>query len=319
MSGYKHEGAGAPESAVVAPAVAGTPGLGQRLRQRREAMGIDVAELASRLKLRTQIIEAIEADRLDALGAGVFTRGYLSAYAKAVGMPLVVLDAVPAAKTTAPNLVIHVKPRYGTVLGRYTSRLGHVFLTAAIVVPFIWMATSNQLPSQRATLTSLDVSTPNVGPFQTGQAASASAPPEVQVMASLTPMFPARPSTPSLDVGVLPPAAAAPDSIEAVAPEADVPPATGGTDAAGLSLSLTADSWVEVSTSSGEVLEASLLRAGSSRSFPVESGLRVSLGNAGGVELRLNGESIDVSAFQRANVARFRLGADGALAPANPG
>lgn len=316
MSGYKHEGAGAPESAVPEPAVAGTPGLGQRLRQRREAMGMDVAELASKLKLRTQIIEAIEADRLDALGAGVFTRGYLSAYAKAVGMPLVVLDAVPAAKTTAPNLVIHVKPRYGTVLGRYTSRLGHVFLTAAIVVPFIWMATSNQLPSQRATLTSLDVSSPTVGPVQTG---AASAPPEVQVMASLTPMFPARPSAPSLDVGVLPPAAAAPDAIDVPVPEADVPEATGGANAAGLSLSLTADSWVEVSTSSGEVLEASLLRAGSSRSFPVESGLRVSLGNAGGVELRLNGEAIDVSAFQRANVARFRLGADGALAPANPG
>lgn len=316
MSGYKHEGAGAPESAVEEPAVAGTPGLGQRLRQRREAMGLDVAELASKLKLRTQIIEAIEADRLDALGAGVFTRGYLSAYAKAVGMPLVVLDAVPAAKTTAPNLVIHVKPRYGTVLGRYTSRLGHVFLTAAIVVPFIWMATSNQLPSQRATLTSLDVSTPTVGPVQTG---SASAPPEVQVMASLTPMFPPRPSAPSLDGGVLPPAAVAPDSIEVPAPEADAPAATVGANAAGLSLSLTADSWVEVSTSSGEVLEASLLRAGSSRSFPVDAGLRVSLGNAGGVELRLNGESIDVSAFQRANVARFRLGADGALAPANPG
>lgn len=316
MSGYKHEGAGAPESAVEEPAVAGTPGLGQRLRQRREAMGLDVAELASKLKLRTQIIEAIEADRLDALGAGVFTRGYLSAYAKAVGMPLVVLDAVPAAKTTAPNLVIHVKPRYGTVLGRYTSRLGHVFLTAAIVVPFIWMATSNQLPSQRATLTSLDVSTPTVGPVQTG---SASAPPEVQVMASLTPMFPPRPSAPSLDVGVLPPAAVAPDFIEVPAPKADAPAATVGANAAGLSLSLTADSWVEVSTSSGEVLEASLLRAGSSRSFPVDAGLRVSLGNAGGVELRLNGESIDVSAFQRANVARFRLGADGALAPANPG
>jgi cytoskeleton protein RodZ len=42
------------------------------------------------------------------------------------------------------------------------------------------------------------------------------------------------------------------------------------------------------------------------------------LGNAGGVELRLNGEAIDVSPFRRANVARFRLAADGTLAPAIP-
>lgn len=312
MSGHTHEGAGAPESTVVESVAAGTAGLGERLKQRREAMGLGVAELASRLKLRTQIIEAIESDRLDSLGAGVFTRGYLSAYAKAVGMPLVVLDAVPAAKTTAPNLVSHVKPRYGTALGRYTSRIGHVFLTAAIVVPFIWMATSNQLPSQRATLTSLDVPVPgDAGGVEGQQARAPSAQPEVQVMASLTPMFPPRPAVPSLDAGLLPAAAAVPD----VEPPASV----ASTEVSGLRLSLTADSWVEVSTADGEVLESSLLRAGSSRSFPLEAGLRVSLGNAGGVELRLNGESIDVSAFQRANVARFRLGADGALAPANPG
>jgi cytoskeleton protein RodZ len=36
------------------------------------------------------------------------------------------------------------------------------------------------------------------------------------------------------------------------------------------------------------------------------------------VEVRLNGEAIDVSPFQRANVARFRLDADGSLAPVNP-
>lgn len=308
MSGHKHEGAGAPASDVAdAETERQQLSLGTRLRQRREAMGLDVAELASKLKLRAQIIEAIESDRLDALGAGVFARGYLSAYAKAVNLPLAVLEAVPAARTTAPNLVTHVKPRYGTVLGRYTSRIGHVFLTAAIVVPFIWMATSNQLPSQRATLTSLDVPTPDTE--LDGALHTASAQPEVPVMASLAPMFPPRPAAPSLDAGLLPAAGANPD---VGAPVSSVPDTADG-----LHLSLTADSWVEVSTADGRVLESSLLRAGAKRSFPLDTGLRVSLGNAGGVELLLNGESIDVSAFQRANVARFRLGADGALAPAH--
>ncbi|SDD47700.1 RodZ domain-containing protein [Aquimonas voraii] len=307
MSGHLHEGAGAPERAVI-DTRAGAESIGTRLRKRREALGLDVTELASRLKLRVQIIEAIEADRLDALGAGVFTRGYLSAYAKAVGMPAVVVDALPAARTTAPNLVIHVKPRYGTVLGRYTSRIGHVFLTAAIVVPFIWMATSNQLPSQRATLTSLDV--PASGAVDAGMAPAAAAPPELPVMASLAPMFPSRPAGADLASATLSPAAVT------LAPEA--PSVAGTSEPEMLQLSLSADSWVEVSTADGDVLESSLLRAGATRSFPLNAGLRVSLGNAGGVELRLNGEAIDVSAFQRANVARFRLGADGTLAPANP-
>lgn len=307
MSGHMHDGAGAPDRALVNTQVA-TESLGTRMRKRREAMGLDVSELASRLKLRVQIIEAIEADRLDALGAGVFTRGYLSAYAKAVGLPAVVVEALPAARTTAPNLVTHVKPRYGTVLGRYTSRIGHVFLTAAIVVPFIWMATSNQLPSQRATLTSLDV--PAAVPGEAGPGTLASPPPEVQVMASLAPMFPPRPAGAELAGAALIPATAGPAS------EASLAVTTVESET--LQLNLSADSWVEVSTAEGEVLESSLLRAGAERSFPLNSGLRVSLGNAGGVELRLNGEAIDVSAFQRANVARFRLGADGSLAPANP-
>ncbi len=299
------DGAGAPDSAV--ETAAGVDSLGARLRKRREAMGLDVSEMAARLKLRAQIVEAMEADRLDALGSGVFARGYLRAYAKAVGLPLVVLDALPAARTTAPSLVTHVRPRYGTLLGRYTSRLGHVFLTAAIVVPFIWMATSNQLPSQQATLTSLDVPLDTPEATATPSVPSAS---EIPVMASLAPLFP--PKAPGAELAS---ATLTPATVDAVAP-LDAP--VERVDDETLVLSLSADSWVEVSTAEGEVLESSLLRAGAERAFPLKTGLRVSLGNAGGVELRLNGEAIDVSPFQRANVARFRLAADGTVAPVNP-
>ena len=305
MSGHMQDGAGAPESAV--DSATGVASLGARLRARREAMGLDVSDMAARLKLRAQIVEAIEADRLDSLGAGVFARGYLGAYAKAVGLPSVVIDALPAARTTAPNLVTHVRPRYGTLLGRYTSRLGHVFLTAAIVVPFIWMATSNQLPSQQATLTSLDM--PVDTPDSTATPAS-SASSDIPVMASLAPMFPPKSAAADLGSATLTPA-----SVDAYGPPL---PAMQSADGESLSLNLSADSWVEVSTAEGEVLESSLLRAGAERSFPLSSGLRVSLVNAGGVEVRLNGEAIDVSPFQRANVARFRLDADGSLAPVNP-
>lgn len=308
MSGYKHEGAGAPERADTDQDALSRGGLGARLKAKRESLGLDVPQLAAQLKLRVQILEAIESDRLDALGAGVFARGYLSAYAKAVGMPLVVLESEPAARTTAPNLVTHVKPRYGSILGRYTSRVGHVLLTAAIVVPFIWMATSNQLPSQRATLTSLDVPAVDGLPRVDRDGPAAAAVPDLPVMASLAPMFPPRSASADLDAGLLPAGAAA--SAVPTAPTPDAP--------AGLRLSLSADSWVEVSSIDGRVLESSLLRKGTVRDFPLESGLRVSLGNAGGVELRLNGEPIDVSGFQRANVARFRLGSDGVLAPSSP-
>ncbi|MCG6118376.1 MAG: DUF4115 domain-containing protein [Aquimonas sp.] len=287
--------------------------LGARLRARREASGRSVSELAAELKLKVQIIEAIERDELDLLGAPVFTRGYLASYAKAVGLPSVVVEsaAPPPQPTSAPALVSHTGSRHGARIGRYTSRLSNVLLTAAIVVPIIWIATSSQLPSERAMLTALDA------PVPAGMEASPSPRPsrteasDYPVMASLAPVFQTRSSA-----GPLPPLAAEDPSTAAIeaAPgqEADLP-------APGLQLVLQEDSWVEISTPDGRVLESALLRAGSERQYPLSEGLRISLGNAGGVELRLNGELLDVSAFRRANVARFRLATDGAVSPANAG
>ena len=122
------------------------------------------------------------------------------------------------------------------------------------------------------------------------------------VMASLTPMFPQY----SAPLPAAPELAAAPEPI-AAAP------------VSGLSIELSADSWVQVLDADSQTLESALLRSGSSRSFPVNAGLRVKLGNAEGVKLRLNGEPIDVAAYQRDNVAHFRLSPDGALARVNPG
>jgi cytoskeleton protein RodZ len=287
--------------------------LGQRLRARREASGRSVAELAAELKLKTHIIDAIEDDQLDRLGAPVFTRGYLAAYAKAVGLPIVVVEAAAPKPepTPSPALVTHTGSRHSARIGRYTSRLSNVLLTAAIVVPIIWIATSSQLPSERAMLTALDAADGVGSEALPGARAVRSDGPDYPVMASLTPVFQTRPSAspsaPLIGVEAL--------VAEVAEPMSEPSPLLSG----GLQLKLVEDSWVEVTSSDGRVLESTLLRAGSERQYPLGEGLRVSLGNAGGVELRLNGESVDVSAFRRANVARFRLAGDGALSPASAG
>jgi cytoskeleton protein RodZ len=314
MSGIEDKQEQAGERVYASNSAGDQGSLGHRLRCRREAMGLSANELAGQLKLKVQIVEAIERDQLDSLGAGVFARGYLTAYAKAVGLPLVAVDTAVSARVTAPALVTHSSSGYGPMLGRYTSRLGHVFLTAAIVVPFIWMATSNQLPSQRATLTSLDVPAPAEGEVSAGLGAPRPAmhAPDVPVMASLTPLFQPQSAAPGPTLPV----------VTQLKPEPETAAAASIATAEGsLVLELAADSWVEVARADGSVLESSLLRAGTARTFELGGGLRISLGNADGVRLRLNGEPIDVSGYQRANVARFRLGADGALAPAgsNPG
>lgn len=65
-----------------------SPGPGERLRAARLSMGYDLAKIASELHLTSPVVEALEADEFDDIGARVFVRGYLRNYARIVGMPV---------------------------------------------------------------------------------------------------------------------------------------------------------------------------------------------------------------------------------------
>src|SRR3546814_16858306 len=61
---------------------------GQRLRAAREAAGLSVAEVASRLKPPSRFIEALEAEEWDRIGSPVFVRGPLRSYSRLLGLPV---------------------------------------------------------------------------------------------------------------------------------------------------------------------------------------------------------------------------------------
>ena len=65
-----------------------SPGPGERLRAARLSMGYDLAKIAGELHLTTNVVEALEADDFQNVGARVFVRGYLRNYARVVGMPV---------------------------------------------------------------------------------------------------------------------------------------------------------------------------------------------------------------------------------------
>ena len=82
-----------------------------------------------------------------------------------------------------------------------------------------------------------------------------------------------------------------------------------------LSLTLKAQSWVQVTAADGRVLESGMLGAGQ-HDYPVDQVARMVIGNVSAAELRRNGELQDLAAFRRANVARFTVSSDGRLQPA---
>lgn len=64
-----------------------SPGPGERLRAARLSMGYDIGKIASEMHLTSSIVEQLEADEYEGIGARVFVRGYLRNYARIVEMP----------------------------------------------------------------------------------------------------------------------------------------------------------------------------------------------------------------------------------------
>jgi cytoskeletal protein RodZ len=80
--------------------------LGSSLKQQRQRRGMSVAELSRATRIPAASLEAIEADRFDELPGEVFVRGFLSAYAQAVGLvPPEIL-----ARYTSSRRVAYVTP-----------------------------------------------------------------------------------------------------------------------------------------------------------------------------------------------------------------
>lgn len=63
------------------------PTVGTFLRQLREAKSLSVEEISRATRMPQSSVERIEADRFDELPGEVFVRGFLKAYARALGVP----------------------------------------------------------------------------------------------------------------------------------------------------------------------------------------------------------------------------------------
>jgi cytoskeleton protein RodZ len=255
-------------------------GCGQRLRAAREAAGLEIAEVAERLKMPVRVVESLEAEDWSRLGAPVFIRGQLRSYARLLGLPT---ESVHVASGVAPIEPTRLAPRtYTPPLQRFAEqaarRMVYVVITAAIAVP-VWLATRPHLalPEQSASLDVPAVQTPRDRQPEPAAARQQPAP----VVASLAPV-----------------------------PQHATPPVPD------LVLRLHEDSWVEVIAPDGGTVEQALLRQGEERSYAPGQVGRVVLGNASAVEVSHRGVVQDLSPYLRANVARFTVSSDGSLAPA---
>lgn len=305
---------------------------GARLRAQREAQGLDLYEVADILRLRTDVIRALEEDDFSRLPPATFVRGYIRSYAD--------LLKLPAEDLLKEYEGLEVEPPQSLVppgrLNRDLSHVGHGSQLAALsivvlglVLLVLWWVNRPEgtditrgTASEATTAETLDDQpSPLAGQGQgggpEGAAAAmdeAGAPPTPVVMPDGSGEAPAGPGEAPAGgesevdqnqtgaAGSQPSQASAPASSQAVAEDAQ--PASVAID-----LVFRADSWVEIEDGNGRLLLYRLAEAGTRTQVSGVPPVSVYLGNAPGVELKVNGEPFDLAPHTRANnVARFSVG-----------
>ncbi len=144
-----------------APAVVLDESLGQRMRAAREARGWSCEQAAHRLRFPVTVIHALEAERYERIGCGVYLRGYLGKYLQLLDLPLVLADRVLKDFADPPPLVSRPpvsRPRY--LLERYSRSALYLILTGVIVVPAVLLATRGGFDSSLVHIAPLDAIEP---------------------------------------------------------------------------------------------------------------------------------------------------------------
>jgi len=269
-------------------------GCGTRLRQAREAAGLTLEDVGQRLRMPVQVVRSLEQEQWQKLGAPVFVRGQLRSYARLLGVDVSeLLEQAQVGPVVPPTLVSHTHtPRARRIAENLGRRALYVGITAVLAVP-VWFATRGHFdgtaPSPNTA--SLDVIPAAVPVTPAGPGSAAAAPAEVA----------AAPVT-------------KPTATPYVASLAPVPRAAPAA-AANLDMQFSGDSWVDIAGPDGGNVEKALIKAGETRSFTPGQVARVTLGNASAVQVQQNGAIVDLTPYQRANVARFQVSSEGSVVP----
>jgi cytoskeleton protein RodZ len=302
-------------------------GIGARLRAGRERMGLTLLQAAEKLHVDPKVIECLETERFEALGATVFVKGHLKRYAELIGEQAQLIEIYNAAtKPALPDLTRVPKAAPETKPGRLAVP-SLVVLIGFVLIGVVWWVIKS-MP---------DASDPEAAAAANDERNES----EVQVVpetlppvaypeqvTSTTPMqgtagvgsTGASTGTPGARTSA-PGAAAVGVAADAAAPAASTttPPPAGTSRRMEVKLRFAADSWVEIYDSKGERLFADVGTADSEHTVSGTPPLRVTFGNAPGVSLDVNGKPATVPANLVSNdSAQFTINRSGRIVRARP-
>lgn len=282
--------------------------VGAYLRDLRERQGISLEELSRTTRVLSRYLEALEADNLASLPAPVFTRGFIRAYCQALGVPsdeaIALYDQGAGQGRERPRNLAPPPPdpddharapggEPGEGRGRGAVLVSFVLLVilgaALFAVTLALQSGREGDGGQPVPMTTPQVFTPAPEPAVSAAVPAESPVAPTESVVTPPPALPPSPSAPSVNT----PSAAAPGPAPPQLPGGVVSPYR-------LVARTTEATWMRVRTEDGRTVEETI-PANAVREWVSNGPFVLSIGNAGGVNLELNGRPIP------------RLGASGAV------
>jgi cytoskeletal protein RodZ len=284
--------------------------LGQLLRQTREEKGLDLEQVAHDTRIRVRFLEALEQENYDELPTAGHVHGFLRNYALYLGLDLEEVQALYDTEHKESRILVPriFRPKDITLaaprrpLIRASLVLGVVLLLVGVVVGG-WLLWQYGWPSVQPLLRLLTPAAErtSVAASETATAvmAAATETPTLTATATATAVATATPAltptsvAPALDPTETPTPAPDPTRRPTRTPTRRPTRTPSPTPVEGVTLSIEVieRAWLQV-TIDGEELPGELLEVGEERTWEAEQVIHFICGNAGGVEVTVNGEEL---------------------------
>ena len=242
--------------------------IGETLRSERLQQGLDLQQLSETTKIGTRMLQAMEQNDFSKLPGGVFTRSFIRQYAAALGMEPNALDEQVTQLQSAAEESPKNEPRKDVItesshysLSDYNSARN----SSSLLMSFVWVA--------------LAIAAGGAVYFLMNR--------------SLTPApQPARPPVVQTESG---PEKHLPESAPVPVPVVPVPSDAAAVSSSPVQVILTAKekAWVSI-TADGKSQYVGDMQTDEKRTVQARERVKLVAGNAGGLEVQLNGKPVQV-------------------------
>lgn len=302
--------------------------IGAELRTAREKRDLSLHQVSQELHTGDWIIDALERGDYTSIGAPIFVRGHLRGYARLLGLNEDEILAQYEKENDKPAPPPLVTQKLDSGINRASPWIFTIVVGVILCVLAVTWWTRREQPAQE---TAANTNTPvagvgntpiqapvNNGPEETALPPAPDTPGKPDIAAMQQPAEQVKPKNeagPQLHATKhveLPPANAV--QSEARVAQKSQPtkaPQSGSVGQALTHVEFTLEqaSWIEVYDAAGKRLYYDLAPAGENVNVSGAGPLQVFLGNAPGVDIKLDGTKFDQGPYTRAdNTARFRLG-----------